>query len=249
MSMRSIFRRAFLSLLVVTALTAVAATSALAASTNNPLWRIKGALLASGHTAEVTAGKISGGVWRITNFGITTECSKVKFKTGAVITGSTAPAAGTANGTLVFEGCSVAGFSSCTINGKVPGTITSEALTATLAFATKEAAEKETGPYVVVLKPTSGKVFMKYLEEGECPFGGTHAYEGEVALSAPEGGTELVEHAFEAPSVSITTYYVNSAGKTVQKTGVHLTGNGGGATLGGLMKVELVSKELWSVVG
>jgi hypothetical protein len=245
--MRFISRSVLGVLVAVLALSALASTSAFAASTNNPQWKVNGVLLGSGQSDEV--GIVGGSAWKISNFGLTTECSKVSLKAGAKLLGGDP---GTSSETITYSGCSEVSRPKCKINGN-SGTITTQPLTGTLAFETKEAAEKETGPTIVVLKPTTGKVFLSYVEEEaskglhECFYGGERTFTGELALRAPEGATELTVHSFE-PS-TIKWYYVNTGGKTVETNVKQLAWAGTAATMQGEMKVELAGKQNWSIFG
>jgi hypothetical protein len=248
--MRFISRSALGVLVVVFAMSAVASTSAFATSTNNPQWSIAGELLGNGKNAEVTAN--GSGAWRINTFGISTECTSVKAKSGAVLTGTAAPVAGTSSETLVFKGCGVPHYAKCKID-KGAETIATEPLTGTLAFLTKEAAEKEKGPNVVILKPATGKVFIHFIEEeekvgtGECPFRGEEKFQGEVALKAPEGETLKIGHTFTSSGISM--YFENSGGKTLEKKSRLTFFEAAAATMEGEMKAELASKESWSIFG
>jgi len=251
--MRTRYRMVVAALLTVLAMSALASTSAFAASTNNPQWKVNGALLGNGNNAEVTA--TGSGRWLIGSYGLRTVCGRLNAKSGAVITGTAAPVAGTSSETLVFEDCEAGGFPRCKINGEEGGLgkITTEPLTGTLAFLTEEAAEQEQGPNVVLLKPTTGKVFMHFIEKenregtNECPIPGKWTFEGALLLKASEGGTELTHHTFEASNRS--GYYVNSGGKTLkEKSGLTAFG-GAGATMEGKLSVELANKQSWSIFG
>lgn len=242
--MRTINRSALLAALAVLALGALMSSSALAASTNNPLWKVGGALLAGGHTSELV-NKSTIGTWELATAGRYIECSHVKVAAGATINGSAAPAAGTTSEKLVLETCNVVGAATCAVPN-----VTTKALTGTLGFLTKAAGEAETAPNVLVLAPVTGGVgsFMVVKITGEtCAYKGEYFYEGQVALETPEGSSELKAHTFKAPTTTIAEYWVNSAGATVRKTARLFDGAVG--SLHGQMNLELASGALWSISG
>lgn len=251
--MRSMFRTALVTLVAALAMGALTSSSALAASTNNPQWEINKKILGEGESAEMTA-KASGR--QILSSSLAEiECTKLKVQTGAKMLGSKAPASGSANETIVYEECEVNSFPGCEINKGKAGKakITTDPLTTTLVFETKEAAEKETGATLSLLKPSTGKTFAPLElspETGEaCPTKGNLGIAGEVAFENIEGAVAKESHELRSLS-RISKAFVNEGGKTVEKSVVGLKLGGGVAmTYLGIFEVTLTSKALWNVFG
>jgi hypothetical protein len=266
-----------LALVAVFAMGAVAASSASAASTNNPQWRYchnvgagKGlftnascttsgtgefelATLGAGESKEITA--VQNGVQKLNvggEFGATIECSKLKVAAGAKILGSTAPAAGTDEEVIVYEECKVVGKPLCKINGEESGKakIKTELLKSTLVFETKAAAEAEKPPTLTLFEPKTAANFVVLKLTGTCPPGGeTFEIKGQVAVKdlPATGEPHLETNELEAPAVAIKEYFINKGGVTEKKAVTPLKFGLFSATYEGKARITLVSKEFWWV--
>ena len=178
------------------------------------------------------------------------ECSKSNLATGTAIIGSSAPEAGTGSARMVLSECHYVYEPSCKVGNN--GTITSEPLTLTLAFKSREAAEKEAAPNLVVAQPTNPKPFGSFasytVSGGGCAISSEHFIQGGFALETSQGEAELLAHSFSA--LSVNSYFVNSAGLSKEKALSFKDSSGGSnAHLTGTVKLELASKSPWSIVG
>ncbi len=239
-----------IALLALSVLGAFAASSAFAASTNNPQWQVNKAELSG--NKEVTAE--ANGTQKLNvagAFGATIACKKLKVASGAKIIGSTKPAAGTDEETIVYEECEVEGSPSCTINGEAAGKakITTNLLKSTLVFKTKAAAEKEESSTLSLFEPKTGTVFVTLTLAGTCPATGSFEITGQVAAENVKGNEEIETHELNAPATAITKYFVNEGGKTVEKKVNALKFGIFPASYVGKAKIKLTSKEVWSVIG
>jgi hypothetical protein len=260
-------RRARLTLipLLVILLVAGLAGTALAESTNNPQWSLckakeKGKFaagceaagsefeqitLAEGEKEEIT-GTISGAAELQTTAG-TILAKKAKLKSGANLKGSKMPNPGTGEEVIEYEEVSVKGAPSCKIEqGKEPvTTIKTAALTNKQAFATKTGAVNEEGLTLTIVEPATGKTLMEVELVGSCPTTGPVRFEGSIALEDVEGAKYKESHELKGPAAPIKTYFVNEAGKTVEKT-TGLTANGTKAAFIIIFIIVLIVLLLWA---
>ena len=161
-------RIAMLGLAAVFAMSLVWSASAFAKSTNNPQYEIE-----EGGVAKILAAPAEkpetrvveaeqSGVQKLEGSGVVLACKKLKLKAGATIIGSNKPNAGKSAETLEYSECEVEGSPNCEINKEKAGKakLTTNALTDTLVFATKKAAEEEVAPTDTLFEPTTGKEFI-----------------------------------------------------------------------------------------
>jgi hypothetical protein len=246
------FRTTLMTFAAALALSALAAPSALAASTNNPRWEVAKELLGEGKSEAVEVSQ--NGVQKLNMpIGNPLECRKIKAETPAAkILGSKAPNAGTGEETLTFEECEYHFAPECEINKEKAGKakIKTNLLQSTLVFETKAGAESEAGQTLTLLQPKSGKLWASVDVRGNgCPFTGETRLEGQVAALNVNGGEELASHELKFPEVHIGKYFVNESGKTVEKYGVELHLFGLKITWIGKTTLKLTSNKLWKIFG
>ena len=224
----------------------IGATSAMAASTNNPQWLILSTVLAAGKTAAIDAE--ANGVQTLASTGLTIECKKFGLLPGAILIGSTAPAPGTSEETILYSECEVAGFPACKIGGAVPGKIETHALRDLLVFLTKIAAEKEEAAGSGTLfEPKTGTAFALIPLSGTCPLTGTVTVSGNGVVVNNLTVNHEVTHEIEAPTPAKKEYWSNKSGVSTQTTGIKLEVAGLAATYTGKAKILLANKEPWGI--
>lgn len=223
---------------------AIAASSAAALSTNNPQWHRceKGAAgskfkdsacdeaFAGGEFGELTletgtrefqAKAVSSQELKLGEANIV--CKKLSLAAGAKVTGAGSESLSGGEATIQYEECEVVGKPACEINKGKAGkaTIATKTLKATLAYKTKEAAEKEEAQFVTLLEPkelTEGKeVFAAVELAGTCPISGKVAIEGQLALENASGAKHLLELELVAPEAAIAKIFTNHEGKSTEK--------------------------------
>jgi hypothetical protein len=240
-----------LGLGLVAAVALVAASVALAASTNNPQYKVAGAILGSGNTRIFTVTQVNTQTLKGT--GLTIECTGLKAEAGATIIGSAAPNPGTSKETLEYSGCTVKNFPKCKVNGHIPGEIKTQPLINKLAFETKAAAEKEKEPTVTVLTPEAEKepkfALFTLTEENkgtkECPLTGEVGSKGSVALKNVAKAEEETEtHELEGTEPALKAYWLNEGGESTEHK-VRLEVAGLAATYVGKSRVT-IAKTPWS---
>jgi hypothetical protein len=251
--MRYVFKTVLAASLAPLAFGAVASTSALAAPTN-PMWEVEKVLLGEGKSEAAQFSQAGTQVLSWNQVGsppMVVRCSKLKAETPAAkILGSIAPNPGTSEETLVFEGCEVEGHSECLINKESAGTakIKTQLLKSTLAFETASAAEFEKAPMLTYFQPKLGAVFMMIEFSGSCKSIGSFSLEGQVAanVKAEELGAS---HELKIPSPPIANYFVNEAGKVVEKKIKQFSMVGLVFRWVGNMNLSLTSGKSWRVLG
>jgi hypothetical protein len=216
-----------LALVAVFAMSAVASSSALAASTNNPQWEVNKVLLTEGNTQAVTA-KANGNqllvVKGLLNFTIT--CKKLELSAGAKLIGSNKPNAGTSEENIIYKECKIEGKPNCEVFSeeggvkKANGTIETVPLKSTLVFTTEKAAIAElseeggvsTGS--VLFAPKTGESFVTIVLKGaECPVQQATTVTGTV-VARELGHPEVNAVTHEIEGVETGTYWKNNAGKS-----------------------------------
>jgi hypothetical protein len=85
--------------------------SAATVAFEGPSWWVKGARFGAG--GKKTVGTKASGTWTLRTSGVTISCSKLAY-TGEIL-GSAAATAGTNNGSITFEGCTVSSETGCEI--------------------------------------------------------------------------------------------------------------------------------------
>lgn len=262
------------SVLLGTALViAFSASPATALSTQNPQWHRceKGASgpkfrdsactesLASGEFGEVILESgtrefiaEASGVQKFTLGEWTISCKKLSAASGARVTGAPSEELSGAEATFDYEECEVAGFSKCEINKASAGkaTITTNTLTAVMAYLTKEDAEKETGTVVAVVAPkelTEGKSVIASFElTGTCPLDTKLNLEGEAVLEDATGPHYALKLEANVLSPATTEAYENIGKKTTRKTILPLKTRLGPIEPIGKIAFLLPSPTLWS---
>jgi hypothetical protein len=240
--MRARFRMVVIALLAVFAIGAVAAATA---SAKNPTWMVcKGVTAGSGKFEDSLCSKGGKGSWEASELltgetkeisaeaaehllitfgpGPELQCNKFKTQSGAKIVGGE-PGAG--EEVIVLEECFVRGeeWPTCLVNGKEPGTITTNTLASKLVYLTKEAAEKENAEATgTQLKPKTGKVIatVTFPENGSghCP-NNIHAKEeltGELLVENLKGGAHASKQEIVFSEHEHHTYWVQE-GKTLKE--------------------------------
>lgn len=248
--MKSVFKMTLAVSLAALALSAVASTSAQAASTNNPQWSVGKAILGAGESQALEVSQNGAIVLGI--FGGTIDCRTLKVETPAAkIIGSTAPAAGTGEETLVFGECEERAHPGCEINQKKAGSasIKTELLKSTLVYETKAGAESETGATLTLLQPKTGQFFAWIELSGSCGFTGYFPVTGQIAAKNVNGGEESASQSINFPETHITKYFVNEAGKTVEKKVTNLTYAGAAMSWIFQATEKLTSKKLFKILG
>ncbi len=228
----------------------VAAASAMAHATNNPQWQILSKILKAGETVEVTGE--ANGVQKLKSTGLTIECTKFTLAAGAKLIGSNAPAPGTSLEIIVYSGCTVAGFTTCKINGAAPGTIETRPLFNLLVFLTKLGALDENAlESGTLFEPEAGNLFATFTlsEPGLCPLTGPVTVEGSGVIAKNlEADVLSLVHEIEAPTTAITSYFVNEPGLiTTEKSKIKITVGGLAATYSGKARIWLLNDDLWEV--
>lgn len=235
-------------------------------------WEIFGKSTTESETLEAKATGTQKFAFEDKSIKVKINCLALKLQEGRVFggEGEKEKVGGTAEGIIVFEECSVEGFSSCKINGGSPGKgrIETAPLVLSLAFATKEAAEKEAQEIgkesgaVIWFRPRIEKekgeqIFVKTLEmtpAGSCPGGGGNfpvettqnfpiSNDGGVAPQV-EPAVRVVAHEDEIES-SRTTFWVNEKEKPTERraSGFHTLGNP--VTYDGKLAFQLKNKYRW----
>ena len=252
--MRYVFKMVLAASLATLALGAVTSTSALAAPTN-PMWEVEKALLGEGKSEAAQFSQAGAQVLTWTQVGsppMVVHCSKLKAETPAAkILGSMAPNPGTGEETLVFEGCEVEGHSECLINKESAGTakIKTQVLKSTLAFETASAAEFEKGPTLTYFQPKLGAVVMTIEFSGSCKSIGSFSLEGQVAAANFKAEEQLASHELKIPLPPIANYFVNEAGKVVEKKIKQFSMVGLVFRWVGNMNLSLTGGKSWRVIG
>jgi Flp pilus assembly protein TadG len=142
-----------LALVAVFAMSAVAASAA-SAATEGPFYKVAGKRLAATETKPLKAKASKNFV--LTASGVVITCTKLKLSSASKIIGSTGKNPGTSEETLEFEGCTVTGNGEgCEVeNGK----ITTNVVTNTLGYATKERTGKILVPRLSSFHPAADTV-------------------------------------------------------------------------------------------
>jgi hypothetical protein len=268
--MKARFRWMVVALLAVFAVCAVAAT---AASAKNPTWMTCKAVTAgTGKFEDGLCSKGGKGNWEASElltgeskeirseanggqeFYIESDvinCHKLKTKPGAEIVGGEP---GSGEEVIVYEECYVPGRPDCKINEKSSGTITTNTLTSTLVYLTKEAAEKESAEAAgTLLKPKTGTVLAtlhmsENAPEDECApiLKGEVQIKGEVIADNVKGGAHATKHELSIPiEEEAQREYWLQEGKTIQKKATNrITWNSlAGTWAGGKSFVTMASAE------
>jgi hypothetical protein len=239
------------------ALSGLASTSAFAASTNNPQWEVAKEILGEGKSEAVEVfSQSSSQALHWPNMSGDIICTKIKAETPAAkITGSKSPNGGTDEETLMFEECEVRRAPECEINKEKAGKakIKTNLLKSTLVFETKAGAESEAGQTLTLLQSKTTEVpkdLWAWIElTGPGCSAGRWALLGEVAAVNIKGEEELAAHELKFPALPMEKYFVNEAGKTVQKNLHRLTLGGVHLNWEGSTGLKLISKKLWKVLG
>jgi hypothetical protein len=227
----------FLSLIGVTALSAVVSNAAMGAR-----WQVNGAILEK--ATETRALESEGGVFKLKVTGATIVCGKVKA-TGEIIGGTP----GTdKTGKIEFSKCEIEGAPNCEINKEKAGEakITTEPTKTTLEYKAKSKKEEA----LDLFEPATGKVFVKIEFGKKCPVFENETAEvtgsvlGELWNGKKEVAKEKEEEEkgflnFPEPALK---EYENQTEKT-EKAELKLGGKA--ATLVGKTEVKLVSKEIF----
>jgi hypothetical protein len=230
----------------VFAMSAVAASAA-SAATEGPFYKVAGKRLAATETKPLKAKASKNFV--LTASGVVITCTKLKLSSASKIIGSTGKNPGTSEETLEFEGCTVTGNGEgCEVeNGK----ITTNVVTNTLGYATKE----RTGKILVLFKPKSGAIFVTVKFTGaKCTFK-TTAIEGSVigeaasSKKAVEVGGEPAEAKenetlFEATTPKVI--FIEKEG-AIEETKASLKAFGLAASLTGEADLTLEGEPVWGV--
>jgi hypothetical protein len=261
-----------LALLASLAGSVLGATSALAASTNNPQYQECNKVAAgTGKFTDAACTKEGVGNFEEKLLGaegkefsaeassaqtfadgtakLTVSCSALKVAKGAKLIGSTAPAPGTSEETLEYEKCEVVGKAACEINKGKAGSakFTSNPLKTTLVFATKAAAEKEESDTLTLIEPKTGTAFSKFELSGECPVTGSFTLEGSILAENVEGSTNSPKHTLNLPAEAITAYFSNSSGKTTEGL-IGFKGGGVKVVPGGRGVLNLFEEDSWKIL-
>lgn len=152
--------------------------------------------------------------------GLTIECKGVKAGPGSKVFGSVPETSGTAELTLEYEECEVAGHKECEINGEKSGKakIKTETLIAELVFLTKAAAEGQNANATgTLLKPKTGKKFMIVELKGEhaggCPTGTEKKLKSQVKHSAKTSKEASTEKSTNSSSPQLHSKHTSSIQK------------------------------------
>jgi hypothetical protein len=234
------------------AMSAVLVSSALAASTNNPQWKLCEEVAAGTgkftNSACTTAGvgswefntlkagqehplegRQNGTQTLVVKSGSNTstiKCNKMTLNSGKVL-GSNAPEPGTAEATLAYRECEEEGNKTCEINKEAGGSakITTHALKAKLVYSSLIGAEKENEAETDTLfEPKEGTTFVALELGAACKVKGINSFEGKVLAENIHAAEHLAEHEL---NFKAGKYWTNEAGKSVEHSVGALKSSGG----------------------
>jgi hypothetical protein len=211
-------------------------------------WESK--VLKSTESRKLT-GKVSSN-WKVDFISNLVLCKTASYG-GSFIDGSTAPNAGTAEGSVELGECREEGSPECIINNQPGGkaTVKTEATLGKLVFTSREAAEEEKAELKgestadILWRAVSGKTILKIVFGRGCKEEGTFALEGE-ALEHFLGGPER-EHleGHNTKMIGEGTYWENSSGKSVEKTALLSVLGFKGVVFTGEATLELSPSTSW----
>jgi hypothetical protein len=229
------------------ALFILGAMAATAQAVEGPFYHVGGARLTSGSSKTVKAAAVGTGfVLENKASKINVKCKSLKFKAGALITGSNGANASGGKGVFEYTNCTVEKNGTCEVENE---TVTTNLMIDTLGYKNIG----RTGPLLVWFKPETGNVIATIKFTGvSCIVSSTAVvgsvigtlFSGGAAIEVGKNNVETLKN--EVRFSNATEIWIETAGTLSPKTAT-LESFGGGSTLGGSLELTLEGGLLWGV--